>query len=306
MIHDIIDGLVDLPADASASGTPPTRAGDTVRDSGDKTSERRFGTRYPVDRSLIIIPLLADGRPDWRHRRGGDCLNVSPDGMGLRLGSDEYYTGQPFVVGVPQGGGVLGYTGLEIRFVANMAVNRAHLGARCGGFGDMLLRPESLAPRFHPGLCRLAPPIATDVLKAWEDVGMLKAAEIDRAAVCPRCRSIPTFRPGCANCGSASIGRDRLVHHFACAHVDFLQSFEAPDGMTCPKCRTRHLIVGADYDYQEGEFHCRDCNWAGTELEQAAQCLRCALRFPGYQAAFEELRSYHANRLDPLAIREAS
>src|SRR5262249_35848865 len=108
MIHDIIDGLVDLPADTSASGTPLSSTSATIRHSGDKTRERRFGTRYPVDRSLIVIPLLADGRPDWKHRRGGDCLNVSPDGMGLRLGSDEYYTGQPFVVGVPERGGVLG------------------------------------------------------------------------------------------------------------------------------------------------------------------------------------------------------
>src|SRR5262249_8047624 len=62
------------------------------------------------------------------------------------------------------------------------------------------------------------------------------------------------------------------------------------------------LIVASDFEYANGPFRCEDCHWSSTDLEQVAQCLRCDLRFPIYQAHEVELRGYRANRLDPLAL----
>jgi hypothetical protein len=305
MSQDIIDGLVELSPAASLHPSRPRAAEeDTVRNAGG--TERRFGARYEVDRGAILIPVLADGRPDWAAHARGICINVSPDGMGVSVPRGRYTSGQPMVVGVPGVDGTVGYAGLEVRFVADMASDRIHVGGRFGGIGEVLLHPESLAPRFQAEELRLAHPFPEAVLKHWEAIGVLTAATVDRMLVCPRCRALPTFRTGCGNCGSAAIDTDRLMHHFACAHVDFVEAFETAAGLVCPKCRTRHLIVGADFDYQQGEFSCGECHWAGTELEQVAQCLRCGLRFPGFQAVEEELRGYHAQRLVPLALREAS
>lgn len=81
--------------------------------------------------------------------------------------------------------------------------------------------------------------------------------------------------------------------------------FEVIGGVTCPKCRRRNLIVGADYEYQAGPARCADCHWSGTELEHIGECLRCHYRFPGQQANTLDITGYHVNRLDPLAFISA-
>ena len=94
----------------------------------------------------------------------------------------------------------------------------------------------------------------------------------------------------------------RLIHHFACAHVGPICDFETSEGLVCPKCRRRRLVVGSDFEYQAGASRCLDCHWSGSELEQVGQCLRCAFRFAGRQAQSLEMIGYHVHRLDPLAF----
>jgi hypothetical protein len=93
-----------------------------------------------------------------------------------------------------------------------------------------------------------------------------------------------------------------MIHHFACAHVGPVADFETPQGLVCPKCRTRHIIVGADFEYLTGQYRCLDCGTSDTELEAIGHCLRCGLRFPGYQSAIHEIKAFHARRLDPLDL----
>jgi hypothetical protein len=107
---------------------------------------------------------------------------------------------------------------------------------------------------------------------------------------------------GCASCGSARVQSERLIHHFACAHVGHAEDFDGPRGLACPKCRTRTLVVGADYEFQPGPFRCLDCHWSDTELCLVGQCLRCQFRSPGEQAHELELKGYHVDRMDLLAL----
>ena len=47
-----------------------------------------------------------------------------------------------------------------------------------------------------------------------------------------------------------------MIHHFACAHVGPLREFEGAEGLTCPKCLTKKLVVGADYEFLDGVHLC--------------------------------------------------
>ncbi len=43
-----------------------------------------------------------------------------------------------------------------------------------------------------------------------------------------------------------------MIHHFACANVDFVDRFDQGNEIVCPKCRGRKMIIGADYEYLDG------------------------------------------------------
>jgi hypothetical protein len=98
----------------------------------------------------------------------------------------------------------------------------------------------------------------------------------------------------------------RLIHHFACAHVDYISAFEGVGELVCPKCRTRGMIVGTDFEYLNGPYRCLECDRTHTDLANIGECLNCHLRFPLHKAREEDLIGYHVNRLDPLAFVNSS
>ena len=71
-----------------------------------------------------------------------------------------------------------------------------------------------------------------------------------------------------------------------------MEAFETEQGIACPKCRVRHLTVGADVEYQHGPLRCLDCHWSPRELELIGHCLRCEFRFPANQARVKGLIAY--------------
>jgi hypothetical protein len=179
------------------------------------------------------------------------------------------------------------------------------VGARFGGPAHEILRPENLTAVLDPRTMQFRTRYPQETLDNWVDLGILRRFVLDRVKLCPRCHSLPTFREGCRSCGSGRVVRERLIHHFACAHVGPVREFESEGELVCPKCRTRRLVVGVDYEYLQGPYHCLACQWTDTELEQVAHCLSCGFRFPGHQAFEQELVGYDANRLDVLALLAA-
>ena len=132
------------------------------------------------------------------------------------------------------------------------------VGSRFGGQAQEILQPENLAPNFHAERLSFTRRYPEDMLKKWVALGVLYQASLDRVQLCPKCRGLPSFRPGCLQCGSADVSNDRLMHHFACAHVGLIGDFETPAGLVCPKCRTRSLVARADYEYLVGTYVCPD------------------------------------------------
>jgi ribosomal protein L40E len=210
------------------------------------------------------------------------------------------------MVGVECPDGTLCYAGMEVCHTSQRDPGRLRVGGRLGGRGEQILDAACHPTVFDSTSIRLSRPVSEDVLQAWCEVEVLTPVVLDSVQVCPRCRALPTFRPGCRSCGSGRVVGEQLIHHFACAYVAPIADFERPEGLVCPKCRARKLVVGSDYEYQIGATRCPDCQWHGAEPQQVGQCLMCHFRFPGGQALRLELKGYHVHRLDPLAFIAAS
>jgi hypothetical protein len=272
---------------------------------GQSGREPRLESRQPFEMPLLAIPVLPDGAPDWDHRVIGKSLDLSRDGMGLVVGSPLRLSTTSLVLILQHADGNSWCAGLEVQH--DTAVDKGiRIGGSLSGYADELLRPESLTPTFDAGSMSFALRFSQEVLDKWARVGILQAYVWDRIALCPDCYGLPTFRKACASCGSVALASDKFIHHFACANVDVVEAFEDQEELVCPKCHLRPLVVGSDYEYITGPYRCQECNWTDMELEYVGQCLKCDLRFPGYQAHEQDLRGYRAQRLDPLAFLASS
>lgn len=263
-------------------------------------TERRRDSRLILRKAFTVIPVRPDGSPDADKRVPGLSLDLSSDGIGLELMTATELPSSALMLVFP--GQPACCVGAEVRNMRRLDSGRVRAGGRFGGPAQEVLQPGNLSTSFCMDTMEFGPRLSEDVLACWAELGVLEPYLADRVQTCPKCQGLPTFRPGCKHCGSARLGSDRLIHHFPCAYVGFVEEFETAAGLACPKCRTRHLVVGSDYEYLNGPHRCVDCGWTGSELENVAQCLRCEFRFPAHQACLQDLRGYRANRLDPLAL----
>jgi Thaumarchaeal output domain 1 len=265
-------------------------------------AEQRKRDRYLLTRSAQVIPLLPHGALDWSNRLPGCTVNISEGGIALELATTRDVPSRALLVGIEDQRGELKFAGAELCHATPISNSRLLLGGKFGGLAHSILAPENLAPRFDPQTMRYTSSIPPALAKNWVDLGILRPVTLDRVQVCPRCQTLPTFRHGCPTCGSGRTTSERWIHHFACAHVGRVSDFEVEDTVVCPKCRKRDLIVGADFEYQNGPHQCPACGWTGVDVEPIGHCLRCGLRFPANQAFEQELVGYHVERLDPLAF----
>jgi len=291
-----------------------TMSSNTVIASAETLSEKqgvlnprlRQRPRIADRRPLLAIPVRPDGSPDWKNRFAGHTTDIGLEGLGLELPQDLNLQTLGLVLSLAGGEGQApGYLGVEIGGTENAGRDIRHAGGQFTGFAHELLGSENLTPRLNARRWQFEMPYLEAILDQWVQIGVLEPVLWDRVQLCPRCRALPTFRRGCNACGSIHVNNDRLMHHFACAHVGLVTEFEDKGQLICPKCRGRQLVVGADYEYMTGPYRCQDCQWADDELEQVAQCLGCQLRFPAHQAYEQELKGYRAHRLDPLALLPA-
>jgi hypothetical protein len=281
-----------------AIGTQALPEGATIR----RETEARHCPRYDYRQPLLVIPVLPDGTPDEVQRRPGQVLDLSVEGMGFVLDSPAELRTMSLVVVLHQADGTSGCLGVQVCHSRSLKEGRLRVGAQFGGPAHELLAPDKLVPSLEIGSSEFRLGHSQAVLDQWVQIGMLQTFVWDRVMLCPRCASPPTFRHGCPNCGSARLGNDQLIHHYACAHVGPVDEFETPGQLICPKCRTPNLIIGSDFEYTTGPHCCSDCSWITSEPELVGHCSRCGLRFPGHQAHEKELIGYRAHRLDPLAL----
>jgi hypothetical protein len=281
-------------------------AQEAARLAGLSADESRRHQRTETSRGLIAFPVRPDLSLDRSQRLTGSVIDVSEGGLGLDLDLPSDAIARTLIVGVETADGRMRFAGLEIRHARPLASTRKRIGAKFGGPAHQLLQAPVLTPVFDPRTMQYRLPVDVSVLAPWIEAGVFTPRLLDRVLVCPRCGTLPTFRSACRACKSGRVERERLMHHFACAHVDRVEAFTRGNELACPKCLRRHLVVGADFDYQPGPVICGDCGWSDSEAVQVGHCLRCGFRFTAEQAKEQQLVGYDAQRLDVLALLAAS
>ena len=160
-----------------------------------------------------------------------------------------------------------------------------------------------LLPKLDAKHFKFTSQMSDDTMRQWTVRGVLTQRPIDRVKTCPQCTGLATFRDGCPQCGSAFTRTTQLIHHFPCAHVAPVSEYET-DGLVCPKCRSRNLVVGANFEYLDGPRHCTECRWTDVRTALLGECLACGLRFPGDKAHEKEIIQFYVRKLDLLALIE--
>ncbi len=264
-------------------------------------SERRQHGRYLLTKPIFAIPVMPDGSPAEAYSADGFSVDVSAGGIQFEIAGIDRLPTRQILVGIEANDSVLHFASVEARRIESIEQG-LRIGAEFSVGNRDLIRRENIEPTFNPATCRFDVDLPVETIAKWVEFGILRATLMDRILICPQCQAVPTFRNGCRICGSVRLHSRPLIHHFACAHIGYVSDFEQDGGVICPKCRTRDLIVGADYEHLSGPYRCLDCDWSDTDLELVGNCLKCEFRFPMNQALEEDLVGYHVHRLDALAL----
>lgn len=161
---------------------------------------------------------------------------------------------------------------------------------------DVTTEPQLIVPELNRGTLQFGYGPLGHRLEQWQQDPDTRSMTLDRIIVCPKCESIPTFRPGCGSCGSAFVEQQVLIHHFACAHVGPEAEFHSGNGMQCPKCRLSDLIAGSDFEQIKGCLTCTDCQALCTEPATIGHCLNCQHRFEAKDGLLRDLIGYQVGR----------
>jgi len=257
--------------------------------------------RHQITRGVLAIPILADGSPGQAGASDGLTVEIGRDGVTFEIAAVNRSATAKWFLGIENDEGDLAYTTVKTRATSEqglgLRVDAQYLAAE-----QDPLRPANLMPRFDPETFRFRTILPTETLEQWRVLGVMRQELLDCVIVCPGCQALPTLRRGCRACGSLEVESVRLIHHFACAHVDLIEAFETDDGIICPKCRTRALVVGADFEFLRGPYTCSDCGWTDQELENIARCMACGSEFSEKQGLVQEVIAYHVQRLEPLDL----
>src|SRR5262249_52279440 len=157
-------------------------------------------------------------------RLTGVLRNLNAEGAIVELDSPADLPAAELVLVLPDpGDGPARCAGMEVRSTLRLGPDQLEVRGPFGGLANALLRPENLVPRLRPEPLAFAPAFPESVLQKWAKVGILRPVLADRVLLCPRCHGLPTFRPGCPNCGGVHVASDQFIHHFTCAHVGLVE-----------------------------------------------------------------------------------
>lgn len=263
-------------------------------------NERR-NTRYDIANSVVCFPVLPSHEVDVACSMVGIAINIGMSGIKIHVDSVEPFQGLEVLVGIEQTSG-------EYHFCSGVVTSTRpttsgfEAGIQFRGYLHEVLETDQIFPLLDRAQMKFSLPYPESVLASLCKVGAAVSTSLDRVTLCPNCHGIPTFRWGCSLCLSSNVRTSKMIHHFACAHVDFVANFEQEEGLCCQKCRTRRLIVGSDYEYLDGPNICHDCGQANLEQIQIGHCLNCEYRFPIESAYSMEIVGYRVNKLDLLAF----
>ncbi|NND98138.1 MAG: hypothetical protein HKN47_12495 [Pirellulaceae bacterium] len=297
MKHPLPTGNASIERRASSDGSADSSSG------SDRTHDQRSAPRHASTMPVVIIAVLLDGRPGSLHWVDATSVDVSRTGFSFIIDHSDMIPTRTAVVGIDRTTGGREFSSLAIAHRRPTEDGRCRIGgAWVSDTPDDVLQENKLRPRIDPASLSFVYGWSQDLLDAWTQLGVMRRYLVDRVLVCAECGSLPSWRKGCQNCGSGRIHRDRLIHHFACAHVDRASEFERASDLQCPKCRTNQLIVGSDYEFIDGPVECYDCGSRGGQPMMSGMCHRCMERFDEQSTREQLLYGYHVDRIDPTEL----
>ena len=259
--------------------------------------------QFKFERLVEVTAVALNGMLDRSRKHCGSSTQISRSGISIKVTTGVFHHSQPLLLGLRCEQLGLVYAGLTVRRAEPGHAGGTLVEADFGGPAADVLSAESRVPDFDRDLLIFTLPATPAVYDNWTRAGVMRKVLLDKAMVCPKCGALPSFRNACRKCGSGRVTSDRMIHHFRCAHVDFVHAYETGDGnLVCPKCRLNKLVVGSDFEFLSGEYRCQSCAWRDSDTELYGHCLRCNNRFESHQARHQELFQYHVRRLDPLAV----
>ncbi|WP_372719488.1 hypothetical protein [Novipirellula sp.] len=270
-------------------------------DCGDEIDE----SRYAVTRGVFAIPILHDHSPDVGHSAEGMTIEIGRDSIVFELATRTRPATSKWLLGIETENGELEFTTVVSRYVSQSGLG-LRISAAFVSPDDDPLADDNLTPTLDPQDLTFHTKLSRVVLNKWVALGVLQPRLVDRVLVCRGCGSLPTFRRGCRNCGSIEVKSQRMIHHFACAHVDHVACFGHTAELACPKCLATKLVVGADFEYLDGPLLCLECQWSDTELLTIARCGSCGDECALNQTVEKEMVEYRVNRLELLDLVAAN
>ncbi len=182
-------------------------------------------SRQTVQCSLDVIPVRLDQSPGEVCWLDGCSIDVSGLSLTLTLNRNEHFPGRNLVVGASLPGQTRRFMMLTIHSQQQIDGALRIDACQIKNPDESIFSEHNLAPRIDAAKFRFMNGCDDDVLVQWESIGVLRKYLVDRVLVCPDCRSLPTWRYACQQCGSARYSRDRLIHHFLLyAYVNWLYS----------------------------------------------------------------------------------
>jgi DNA-binding response OmpR family regulator len=146
-----------------------------------------------------------------------------------------------------------------------------------------------LIPQVDPASMKMTYDASAEEVAEWKNSEAVGKVALDQIMTCPCCGGLPTFRPGCGACGSAFSRREKLVHHYSCAHIGSESEFRQGDELVCPKCLQKNLVAGSDFETVSGGYVCADCGSRSNIQELIGHCMACQHRFPASEAVLVQL-----------------
>ena len=265
-------------------------------------NNQRRANRYEISTPVVCFPVLQSREVSSEYSMLGIAADIGTNGIRLILEGSQPNLGLELVIGVEQKNGRYQYCAGTVASSRRTSPTTSEVGVEFCGYMYEVFESELLFPVIDSATMKYTLPYPDSVMASICKIGGAVSIGLDNVLTCPTCGGLPTLRRGCAHCFSASVSASQMIHHFACANVDFVDQFEQGDELVCRKCRTRGMVIGSDYEYLDGPNTCSDCGEANLQKILVGHCTSCENRF-NFESAIEmEIIGYSVNKLDILVF----
>lgn len=268
----------------------------------DGETEQRLEIRYDIQEPCTVRRVFPSGDVDINSPRTAMIWDASRRGVGLIVEDKSISPGCSLLISIEKPDGLSEFQSVVVVNSQPTENNKVRLNTVFGGPLGRIFERSMLLPRLDPTSMKYEMGFDKSNLAGLASLRALQTASLDYVDLCPKCHAVPTVRHGCCRCLSGHVSAARMIHHYACANVDFAENFEYEGQIICNKCRTKKLIVGADFEYLDGPNRCADCFQSNLDLIAIGHCMGCSYRFPLSMAETQEIVGYRVARLDILDL----